>query len=155
MNRLEHPRVVPVQKPSGTLPGGRAITFVMPLFPGGSVHDALKEGYRFSVNQAITIAMDALDALAYLHREVGALHRDTKPGNVLLDANRERGYLSDFGSAATMDSDRSAQAVLGTTIYRPPEARQVGRVGVDADVFGIGMTLFEMLNGRIVWETLT
>lgn len=97
----------------------------MPLLAGGSVADALKEDYRFSIAQAITIAMDALDALAYLRREFNALHRDTKPGNVLLDKDRTRGYLSDFGSA-----------------------------GSDADVYGIGMMLYEMLNGRIAWETL-
>ena len=58
----------------------RAITFVMPHLAGGSVHDALLEGYRFSIYQSIAIAIDALDALAYVHREFRALHRDTKPG---------------------------------------------------------------------------
>jgi serine/threonine-protein kinase len=126
----------------------------MPLLGGGSVHDALKQDYRFSIGEAMSIAVDALDALAYLHREFLALHRDTKPGNVLLDDQRQHGYLSDFGSAATVDASGQAAAVLGTTIYRPPEARAVGRVGADADVYGIGMMLFEMLSGRIAWEAL-
>jgi serine/threonine protein kinase len=155
LNQLEHSRIVPVREAQwDPEQGDRAITFVMPLLAGGSVADALKEDYRFSIAQAITIAMDALDALAYLRREFNALHRDTKPGNVLLDKDRTRGYLSDFGSAATVDADGQAAAVLGTHIYRPPEARSVGVVGSDADVYGIGMMLFEMLNGRIAWETL-
>jgi serine/threonine protein kinase len=154
LNKLEHPRVVPVREAQWDPAGERAITFVMPLLAGGSVHDALTQDYRFSIGQAITITVDALDALGYLHREFGALHRDTKPGNVLLDEDRKHGYLSDFGSAATIDPDGGAQAVLGTTIYRPPEARAASRVGIDADVYGIGMTLFEMLNGRIAWEDL-
>ncbi len=154
LNQLEHPRIVPVREAQWDPTGDRAITFVMPLFGGGSVHDALKQDYRFSIGEAITIAVDALDALAYLHREFMALHRDTKPGNVLLDDQRHHGYLSDFGSAATVDASGQAAAVLGTTIYRPPEARAVGRVGADADVYGIGMMLFEMLSGRIAWEAL-
>jgi eukaryotic-like serine/threonine-protein kinase len=154
LNQLDHPRIVPVREAQWDPEGDRAITFVMPLLAGGSVGDALKQDYRFSIAQAITIAVDALDALAFLRREFRALHRDTKPGNVLLDEQREYGYLSDFGSAATVDANGQAAAVLGTNIYRPPEARVVGQVGVDADVYGIGMMLFEMLSGRIAWETL-
>ncbi len=154
LDRLEHPRIVPVREAQWDPIGDHAITFVMPLFAGGSVEDALREDYRFSINQAITITVDALDALGYLHREFRALHRDTKPGNVVLDADRVHGYLSDFGSAAAMDETGRAAAVLGTNIYRPPETRASGRVGSDADVYGIGMMLFEMLNGRIAWEEL-
>lgn len=132
----------------------RAITFVMPHFGGGSVHDALLEDYRFSLTESIQIAIDSLDALAYLHREHYAIHRDTKPGNVLLDGDRKRGYLSDFGSAALIDSAGEASAVLGTNVYRPPEARPSGRVGVSADLYGIAMTLWEMVNGRLPWDRL-
>lgn len=154
LNRLDHPRIVRVREAQWDPEGENAITFVMPWFAGGSVDDALMEGYRFSIAQAVTIAVDALDALAYLRRQFNAVHRDTKPGNVLLDKDRVHGYLSDFGSAATMDANGQAAAVLGTHLYRPPEARSVGRVGTDADVYGIGMTLLEMLNGRIAWETM-
>jgi eukaryotic-like serine/threonine-protein kinase len=154
LNRLEHPRIVPVREAQWDPAQDRAITFVMPHLAGGSVHDALLEGYRFSIYQSIAIAIDALDALAYVHREFRALHRDTKPGNVLLDENRRHGYLSDFGSAAVIDDAGGAAAVLGTNVYRPPEARLTGRVTVDADIYGIGMMLFEMLNGRLPWEEL-
>lgn len=154
LNRLEHPRIVPVREAQWDPQGERAITFVMPLFAGGSVHEALVSGYRFSLAQAMTISIDALGALAYLHREWNALHRDIKPGNVVLEEDRRHGYLMDFGSAATMDSSGRAAAVLGTNIYRPPESRATGRVGIDGDLYGIGFMLFEMTNGRIAWETL-
>jgi eukaryotic-like serine/threonine-protein kinase len=154
LNKLDHPRIVPVREAQWDPTGENAITFVMPHFPGGSVEDGLRDDYRFSIQQALTIAIDALDALGYLHREFRALHRDTKPGNVVLDEQRARGFLHDFGSAALMDTSGTAAAVLGTHIYRPPEARLVGRVGVDADLYGIGLMLFEMLNGRIAWESL-
>jgi serine/threonine protein kinase len=154
MHRLDHPRIVPVREAQWDPKEHGAITFVMPHFSGGSVADALVEDYRFSIQQAIDIVADGLDALGYLHREHHALHRDTKPGNLLLDEDRKHGYLSDFGSAASIGPTGTAQAVLGTNIYRPPESRAAGQVGVDGDTFGIGMTLFEMLNGRIAWETL-
>jgi serine/threonine protein kinase len=154
LNRLDHPRIVPVREAQWDPTQDRAITFVMPHLAGGSVHDALLEGYRFSIYRSIAIAIDALDALAYVHREFSALHRDTKPGNVLLDENRHHGYLSDFGSAAVIDDAGGAAAVLGTNVYRPPESRLTGRVTVDADIYGIGMMLFEMLNGRLPWEEL-
>jgi eukaryotic-like serine/threonine-protein kinase len=154
MHRLEHPRIVPVREAQWDPKEHGAITFVMPHFAGGSVADALSQDYRFSINQAVDIATDGLDALGYLHREHHALHRDTKPGNLLLNEKRRHGYLSDFGSAASIGADGTAEAVLGTNIYRPPESRATGRVGIDADIYGFGMTLFEMLNGRIPWETL-
>ena len=154
LNRLDHPHIVPVREAQWDPQEERAITFVMPYLAGGSVNDALLESYRFSIHQSVVITIDALDALGYLHREHGALHRDTKPGNVLLDEHRRRGYLSDFGSAAAIDANGGAAAVQGTNVYRPPEARPTSRVDVRADVYGIGMTLYEMLNGRLAWEEL-
>ena len=154
LNRLEHPQIVPVREAQWDPSEERAITFVMPHLAGGSIDDALREDYRFSLQQCIAIAIDALDALAYVHGEFKALHRDVKPGNVLLDEGRAHGYLTDFGSAARMDAQGEAANVLGTNVYRPPESRLTGRIGVRADIYGIGMTLFEMLNGRIAWETL-
>jgi eukaryotic-like serine/threonine-protein kinase len=154
LDRIDHPRIVPVREAQWDPQEERAITFVMPHLAGGSVHDALLEGYEFSLHQSIVIAIDALDALAHVHRQHGALHRDTKPGNILLDEHRRHGYLSDFGSTAAIDADGGAAAVLGTNVYRPPEARPTGRVDVRADIYGIGMTLFEMLNRRLRWEDL-
>jgi serine/threonine protein kinase len=69
LNQLDHPHIVLVREAQWDPEGDRAITFVMPLLEGGSVEDALKQDYRFSIAQAITIAVHALDALAYLRRE--------------------------------------------------------------------------------------
>lgn len=154
LHQLEHPQIVPVREAQWDPDYEQAITFVMPHMPGGSVDDALVEGYRFSLTESIAIIVDVLDALSYVQREFNAIHRDTKPGNILLDADRSRGYASDFGSAATLAGDGRAEAVLGTNIYRPPESRLTGRIDVASDVYGLGVTLFEMLSGRIAWETM-
>jgi hypothetical protein len=154
LTRLDHPRITPVYEAQFDSDEDQAITVVMPLFIGGDVEHALRDDYRFSLAESVQIAIDVLDALAYLHRDHRAVHRDTKPGNVLLDASRGRGFLSDFGSAALIDEDGGASAVLGTNVYQPPEARSTGRVGIDADLYGIGIVLWEMVNGRLPWEDL-
>jgi serine/threonine protein kinase len=105
----------------------RAITFVMSHLAGGSIHDALLEDCRFSLHESIAITVDALDAVGYVHRTFGAVHRDTKPGNVLLDGGRTRGYLTDFGSAATMDEQgQQRRCSARTTIGLLKLARRAG-----------------------------
>jgi serine/threonine protein kinase len=152
LERVNHPHVVKVREAQWDPTHDGAITFVMPAYEGGSIEDALRQDYRFSIYQAITLAQHMLGALAHVYREFNAVHRDAKPGNILLDEERQNAYLSDFGSAATLDSSGEAAAVRGTDHYRPPEAKATGRVGVGADLYGVGMTAFEMVNGRLRWE---
>jgi eukaryotic-like serine/threonine-protein kinase len=153
LDKLRHPHIVEVREAQWDPDQPGAITFVMRYYEGGSIEQALRTDYRFSVHQAIDLAVHALDALAFVYRRYGAAHRDVKPGNLLMDKERLIGYLSDFGSAATLDEHGQAAAVLGTDHYRPPEAKSSGKVGRSADLFGVGMTLFEMLSGRLPWET--
>jgi eukaryotic-like serine/threonine-protein kinase len=152
LNELDHPHIVEVREAQFDPDQDGAITFVMRYYEGGSIERALLEDYRFSIYQAVDLTVQVLDALAYVLREKGAIHRDVKPGNVVLDGDRVNAFVSDFGSAATLGDDGAAAAVLGTDHYRPPEAKCSGRVGPEADLFGVGMTLFEMLNGRLPWE---
>jgi eukaryotic-like serine/threonine-protein kinase len=153
LDKLRHKHIVEVREAQWDPDQPGAITFVMRYYDGGSVEHALLTDYRFSVHQAIDLAAHVLDALAHVYRRFNAVHRDIKPGNMLMDKERETAYLSDFGSAATLDVEGKATAVLGTDHYRPPEAKSSGKVGPSADLFGVGMTLFEMLNGRLPWET--
>ena len=125
-----------------------SITFVMPYYEGGSVADALAEGYAFSTHQAITLTRQTLDALAHLHTVHEYIHRDAKPGNVFLDEPRRSAYLGDFGSVAEMGSSGRASAVHGTPLYTPPEGGpDDGEMGVSGDIYSVGLMLFEMLNG--------
>lgn len=153
LDRLRHPHIVEVREAQWDPEQDGAIIFVMQACEGGSIDEALKTDYRFSVHQAIDLAVHVLGALAFVYQSHKAIHRDIKPGNVLMDKERANAYLSDFGSAATVDANGEAAATLGTDHYRPPEAKASGRVGRRADLFGVGMTLFEMLNGRLLWET--
>jgi eukaryotic-like serine/threonine-protein kinase len=153
LDRLRHKHIVEVREAQWDPKQDGAIVFVMRAYEGESIETALKTDYRFSVHQAIDLAVHTLDALGFVFHSHHAIHRDVKPGNVLMDKDRKNAYLSDFGSAATLDANGEAAAVLGTDHYRPPEAKASGKVGRSADLFGLGMTLFEMLNGRLPWET--
>jgi serine/threonine protein kinase len=152
LDRLRHPHIVEVREAQWDPKQDGAIVFVMRAYEGESIEVALKTDYRFSIHQAIDLAVHTLDALGFVYEKHNAIHRDVKPGNVLMDKDRKKAYLSDFGSAATLDANAEAAAVLGTDHYRPPEAKPSGKVGRSADLFGLGMTLFEMLNGRLPWE---
>jgi serine/threonine protein kinase len=152
LEQLRHPHIVEVREAQWDPKQDGAIVFVMRAYEGESIEKALKTDYRFSVHQAINLAVHTLDALAFVYQKHGAIHRDVKPGNVLMDKERTNAYLSDFGSATTLDENVEADAVLGTDHYRPLEAKSSGKVDRSADLFGLGMTLFEMFNGRLPWE---
>lgn len=155
LDTIRHPHVVPVFEAQFDPVYPNAITFVMPYYPGGSIDAALLRDYRFSIHDARALACHVLDALAHLHASFHYIHRDVKPGNVLLSEQRDEAFLSDFGSAAEIESDGMVAAADMTLLYKPPEAgTSAGRVGVTADIYSMGMTAFEMLNGRFPYEDL-
>jgi serine/threonine protein kinase len=158
LDRIDHPRIVRIREAQHDPDIDGAVTLVSEYLPEGSVHDALTAGTRFGVRQALTAAADLADALDHLHHlrldgHAGFLHRDVKPGNVLLDANGSRGLLTDLGSAAPLDPDGTCAAHAGTLLYRPPEYA-VGTLTVRSDLYGVGMVLLEMLSGAFPYALL-
>lgn len=149
LENLDHKRIVRVREAQWT-PGYDAslkvVTFTTDFCEGLSVAAALDDGHQFSTSQALRITGDVLDALDHLHREHRLLHRDVKPGNVMLDEHRGRGFLGDFGSAAPLDSDGTAPSGGCTPLYQAPETID-GTVSTAADVYGAGMVLVELLHG--------
>lgn len=154
LEALDHPHITPIREAQFDPEFENFVTFVMPWYEGGSTADALAEGHRFSLAEAINVSRCVLDALVYLHTRMGYAHRDVKPSNVLLDEARRQGYLADFEHAASFESDGLTPAVATTTEYMAPECAGEGRQGAAADVYGVGVVLFEMLNGRLKWEDL-
>jgi len=153
LEELDHPHITPVREAQIDPAYPDYVTFVMPWYAGGSVAQALVEDRRFSLGNIVTVARNVLDALEYLHTRKGYVHRDVKPANILMNEDRRTGYLSDLGLAAALDRGvGTAPAVQSTFEYMAPECASTLRHGVEADIYGLGMTLFEMFNGRLRWE---
>jgi serine/threonine protein kinase len=155
LDAINHPRIVPVSEAQFDPQVPDCITFVMPYYPAGSIDGALIADYRFSLHQARDLACHVLGALGYLHGRHRYVHRDVKPGNVLLSDDRNDGYLSDFGSAAEMDANGRVGVAGMTPLYRAPEAGlPAASIDQRADLYSVGVTLFEMVNGRFAYEQL-
>jgi serine/threonine protein kinase len=157
LSRMRHENVVRVFEAQWDPEMERAITFVTAYCEGRSIAHAFDEDYRFSIGQALRLTIQMLSALGYAHTDpsLRLVHRDVKPGNGFLDGDLTTLFLGDWGSAAEMDDDGTVAGIEGTLLYRAPEGGPPdGRVGISADVYGAGMTLFEMLNGPLPYADL-
>jgi serine/threonine-protein kinase len=117
----------------------------------------LSAAMPLSVDRAVEVARQLLDALTYAHRQ-GVVHRDIKPENVLLDASG-RMKLSDFGIARLLDAEAygtvtTAGHVVGTPRYMAPELLAGAEPDPRMDVFSVGVVLREMVAGRPGAEAL-
>ena len=145
--RLHHPNVVAVYD-TGEHDGRPFI--VMELVRGKTLADELRARGRLDIEEAVGIALGILDALAVAHT-AGIVHRDVKPGNVLLpDAGGVK--LSDFGIAKAQEEAgaglTATGTVLGTPNYLAPELISGGGAGPGSDVYSVGCVLFELLTGQ-------
>jgi DNA-binding SARP family transcriptional activator/ABC-type glycerol-3-phosphate transport system substrate-binding protein len=140
--RIEHPHVVPLYD-SWREPG-RAF-LVMRYLRGGTLQDLLAEG-PLPVERIAEILDQVAAALAAAHRQ-GVVHRDVKPGNVLLD-EEGNAYLSDFGIAVTTGAEGTAGTARGSPAYRSPEQIRREPPTPRSDLYALGVVLFEMLTGR-------
>jgi serine/threonine-protein kinase len=145
--RLNHPAIVPVYDQGEE--AGRPY-FVMEYLPGGTLDQRLRRG-PMSEREAAELVLQLARAVQAAHQE-NVVHRDLKPGNVLLTAEGAP-KLSDFGLAVLLDASTrytQTQAVLGTPAYMAPEqARgETANAGPLTDVYGLGAILYETLTGR-------
>ncbi len=117
----------------------------MELLTGETLRDLLGKG-PLPVAQAFALSRDVADALAYAHGR-GVVHRDIKPENLMFDAHGAI-KVTDFGLARLSHSSlTTVGTAIGTPFYMAPESIQ-GEAGAAADVFALGVTLYEMLAGR-------
>jgi WD40 repeat protein/serine/threonine protein kinase/DNA-binding SARP family transcriptional activator len=141
--RLEHPHIVPLydywREPD-------AAYLVMRFLRGGSVETLLEAG-ALEPTRVASIVDQIGFALAAAHRQ-GVVHRDVKPGNILLD-EEGNGYLTDFGVALDAGSlERSSGTMMrGTPAYLSPEQIRLDPASPQSDVYALGIVAYEMLTG--------
>jgi tRNA A-37 threonylcarbamoyl transferase component Bud32 len=148
--RLQHPHVLSVYD-SGVTEG--VLWYTMPDVEGESLRDRLRREPQLPVGDAVRIAREVASALEYAHRH-GVLHRDVKPGNVIL-ASDGSAMLADFGMARVFDAAEGDVSLtrtgltVGTPAYMSPEQAS-GERELDArsDVYSLDCVLYEMLAGR-------
>ncbi|MBI5365938.1 MAG: SUMF1/EgtB/PvdO family nonheme iron enzyme [Planctomycetes bacterium] len=146
--RLEDRHIVQVYD---VLREGGETFIVMQYVEGNSVEQILRERGRLSVVKAVTITLAVLKGLARAHAK-GILHRDIKPGNILLSKEREV-KLADFGLARFAGEQASMThpgQVMGTPFYMSPEQCMGDRpIDQRSDLYAVGVTLYEMLTGKV------
>ena len=147
---LDHPSLVTVFDAGTDEPTGRPF-LVMQLVEGPTLGGELRAG-NLTPERAARYGAELADALDYVH-ERGLVHRDVKPANVLLSEDG-RVHLADFGIARLVDSAHETKTgdVLGTPAYFAPEQVAGETVGPPADVYALGIVLFECLTGRRPFE---
>jgi DNA-binding SARP family transcriptional activator/WD40 repeat protein/energy-coupling factor transporter ATP-binding protein EcfA2 len=136
---LEHPHILPLhdywRDPTGAY-------LVMPLMRGGSLDGALQHG-GWSLGPALRLLDQVGSALSHAHRR-GVIHRDLKPGNILLDEDGNT-YLSDFGMLTALGDDGSTVPVSRRHIA--PEEASGGGATVRSDIYALGALTFHLLSG--------
>lgn len=153
---LNHPNIVSVYD-FGEAAGG-CLYYVMEYVKGTNLRQLMRAGHTTS-RRLLSIAMQVCEALQYAHVN-GVVHRDVKPANVLID---QRGHVkvADFGLAKVIGPTSSPQLTgasdaLGTPEYMAPEAYHHNyEVDHRADIYSLGVMLYEMLTGHVprgVWE---
>src|SRR2546429_2098796 len=144
---LDHPSIVPIYE-VGEREG--ACYFSMKFIEGGQLDEVVKRA-PMSIRQAAELIAKVARTVHYAH-EHGILHRDIKPGNILLDAKGEP-HLTDFGLARLIESESSVTQtldVLGTPSYMAPEQALGNNAAVSSvtDVYGLGAVLYQLLTGQ-------
>ncbi len=145
--QLDHPGIVPIFE-VGEHEGQHY--FSMAFVDGGSLADKIKDG-PLPPREAAEYVKKVAEAVAYAHSK-GVIHRDLKPGNILLDPNGEP-KVTDFGLAKRVEGDSGLTAtgqILGTPSYMPPEqaSGKTEEVKEASDVYSLGAILYACLTGR-------
>jgi serine/threonine protein kinase len=153
VNEIRHRGIVDIFA-FGELEGGSRY-FVMEFLEGASFEQLLKSRRSLPAAEALTLMEEVLDAVAAAH-QAGIVHRDIKPSNLfLVDIGRGRPFvkLLDFG-LAKLTSDESggerqeATGIVGTPKYMSPEQVNGLKAGPEADIYALGVVLFELIAGK-------
>lgn len=144
--RLQHPNIVSVYDSDRD---GDIAFLVMEYIQGDDLKHHLDRGVRYSLEQSLKMIRDLLAALDYAHK-AGIVHRDIKPANLLIEPGG-RVKLTDFGVARIQDSGeatRTQGSMVGTLKYMAPEQVQGLKIDSRADLFSVGVVLYQLLTDK-------
>ena len=155
--RLSHPNIVVVYT---FALDAETPYLVMEYVSGGSLRNYLDERYKeagklLQISEVLRLLRQVADALDYAHAN-GIVHRDVKPGNILLKTHTAsdggadfRAVLSDFGVVKLLEATGfNTQGVIGTPRYMAPEQLEAGAVDGRTDLYALGIVLYELVTGR-------
>jgi serine/threonine-protein kinase len=148
---LNHPSIVAVYDTGEDMATGLPVPYiVMEYVDGRTVRDLLQDGHRLLPERSLEIIDGVLRALDYSH-QAGIVHRDIKPGNVMVTRNGDIKVM-DFGIARAMSDAQATMTqtaqVIGTAQYLSPEQARGERVDSRSDLYSTGCLLYELLCGR-------
>lgn len=150
---LRHPNIVQVFDFSSD----KDVSYmVLEFIPGETLQDNLRrlaaQNRSMEIKQAIKITLNMCDALAYAHQR-GMIHRDIKPANIMLDVYGQA-ILMDFGIVKILGGAQhtATGAVMGTARYMSPELIRAEPADQRADIYSLGVTLYEMLSGKTPFD---
>jgi beta-lactam-binding protein with PASTA domain/tRNA A-37 threonylcarbamoyl transferase component Bud32 len=148
---LNHPSIVAVYDTGEDMVGSTPVPYiVMEFVDGRTLRDLLRDDRRLLPERALEITDGVLRALDYSHRN-GIVHRDIKPGNVMLTRTGEVKVM-DFGIARAVSDAQATMTqtaqVIGTAQYLSPEQARGERVDARSDLYSAGCLLYELLTGR-------
>lgn len=151
LRELEHPNIVPILDYGEA--GGLAY-IVMPYMKVGTLSDRLKDG-DLTVKESARIIGQIAAALQHAH-EVGVVHRDVKPSNILIDEDGNA-WLSDFGFAHIHDATMSltGSALIGTPAYMAPEQVSGKPVSPLSDQYSLAVVVYHLSTGRLPYDAET
>ena len=144
---LQHPHILPLYD-SGEADG--LLYYVMPYAEGESLRQRLDREKQLAVDESVRIAVEVADGLDYAHQK-GVVHRDIKPGNILLSARHA--VIADFGIARAIEAAMAERVTrtglgVGTPLYASPEqATAEETLDGRTDIYSLGCMLYEMLAG--------
>ena len=158
LGRLQHPGIAQIYEASTADTGfGRQPYFAMELIRGQSL-PAYARAHQLDTRQRLALTAKVCDAVQHAHQR-GLIHRDLKPGNILVDETGQPKIL-DFGVARVTESDAQATRqtdvgqIVGTLAYMSPEQVLGDPQEVDtrSDVYSLGVILYELLSGRLPYD---
>jgi len=152
--RLVHPNIVQVFD-FGFDERQHQHFIVMEHVSGNSCAELLRDRGHLEVDEAVDILSQACRGLDYAHRN-GVVHRDVKPGNLLV-SDSDVVKLADFGIARATDQSSITQvgSVLGTAAYLAPEQARGEEAGPRADIYSLGVVAYQLLSGRLPYEAVS